>query len=633
MKQFSWLDRLRYRFDNIMARGSIALLGLLFVASALFILALAFLVWVSGVDLQPDGTHFSFDMLVWMMVLRTLDPGTMGGDRGSDLFLGAMLLVTLGGIFIVSILIGIIGSGIQARIEDLRRGRSIVVEQGHTVILGWSPNIFTVISELVLANENKRNQCVAILANQDKVEMEQEIRAHIPDTRSTRIVCRTGAPIEPLDLDLVNPSAARSIIVLAPETPNPDSEVVKTLLALVHTPQPGTAQYRIVAEIRDSKTMALAELVGRNQARFVRADELVNHIFVQTCRFSGLSAVWDELLGFAGQEIYFYDSQDWQGKSFGEALFALTSAALMGVRTREGRVWLAPLYERRFEPGDQLIVIADDDNPLQFEKFDASAIQVDALITTPPTPRRAERLLLLNWNDHAPQILRELDEYATPHSSVTLVSPDAAILDQANDIRTTLKRLDLTMQRGEPTDRRVLEELNLGSYERIIVLGGNAANVQQADANTLMTLLHLRDLRESGGYKFFIISEMQDVRNRSLAQVTRADDFIVSEQLASAMLAQVSENQELVRVFEELFNPEGIELYLKPLGDYVTLERPVNFYTVLEAARRRNEVALGYLSNADAHGSGSTHRVMLNPPKQERVTFHATDQIVVLGED
>ena len=82
-----------------------------------------------------------------MSILRTLDPGTMGGDPGTFGCLLAMLAVTLGGIFVVATLIGVISTGITGKIEDLRKGRSIVLEDNHTVILGWSPQIFDIISE------------------------------------------------------------------------------------------------------------------------------------------------------------------------------------------------------------------------------------------------------------------------------------------------------------------------------------------------------------------------------------------------------------------------------------------------------------------------------------------------------
>ena len=121
-----------------------------------------------------------------MSLLRTLDPGTMGNDTGSVMFVLSMLTVTLGGIFIVATLIGVITTGIGAKLDELRKGRSSVLEDDHTVILGWSAQIFDVISEIVLANANKRHQRIVVLADRDKVEMEDEIRDDVPNTRTTR---------------------------------------------------------------------------------------------------------------------------------------------------------------------------------------------------------------------------------------------------------------------------------------------------------------------------------------------------------------------------------------------------------------------------------------------------------------
>ena len=119
-------------------------------------------------------------------------------------------------------------------------------------------------------------------------------------------------------------------------------------------------------------------------------------------------------------------------------------------------------------------------------------------------------------------------------------------------------------------------------------------DAQRADARTLVTLLHLRDIEARRGEAFTIVSEMLDVRNRDLAHVTSADDFIVSNRLVSLAMSQLAENPGLRAVFNDLFDEEGSEVYLKPAGDYVVLGAPVDFYTVLELARRRSEVAIGY---------------------------------------
>ena len=87
---------------------------------------------------------------------------------------------------------------------------------------------------------------------------------------------------------------------------------------------------------------------------------------------------------------------------------------------------------------------------------------------------------------------------------------------------------------------------------------------------------------------------MLDVKTLALAEVTKADDFIVSDRLISLLLSQISERKALSSVFEDIFNNEGSEIYLKPAQNYVELNQEINFYTIVKSARKRNEVAIGY---------------------------------------
>ncbi len=90
------------------------------------------------------------------------------------------------------------------------------------------------------------------MAVKDKVEMEEEIAAKVGDLKNTRIICRSGDPTDLYDLGILSPQTSRSVIVLSPETDDPDSQVIKTVLALVNDPNRRTAPYKIAAEIRDA---------------------------------------------------------------------------------------------------------------------------------------------------------------------------------------------------------------------------------------------------------------------------------------------------------------------------------------------------------------------------------------------
>jgi hypothetical protein len=143
----------------------------------------------------------------------------------------------------------------------------------------------------------------------------------------------------------------------------------------------------------------------------------------------------------------------------------------------------------------------------------------------------------------------------------------------------------------------------------------------------------MRNIAEKDATPFSIVSEMLDLRNRELAEVANVDDFIVSDQLISLMMSQLSENGDLYDVFTDLFDPEGSEIYLKPAADYIEPGQPVNFYTVMEAARRRGEVAIGYRIASELHDAGKSYGVRTNPRKSAEITFTREDKIIVLAEE
>ncbi|HEU4883450.1 MAG TPA: hypothetical protein VFT45_14415 [Longimicrobium sp.] len=631
-------DRLRYWFDNTMSRGPVALIAWLFLVSVLVIAVLSGVVVALGLD--PD--HRGFIQVAWAGLMRTLDAGTMGGDEGSWTFLMVMLLITLAGIFIVSTLIGILTTGIEAKLDELRKGRSFVAEKNHTVILGWSPQIFTVLGELIEANQNQRRPCIAVLAEMDAVEMQDEIASRIPNPRNTRIVVRSGSPIDPAELEIVNPEAARSVIILAPEVDDPDPHVIKVILALTNAPaRPEGHRYHIVASLREKKNFDVARMVGRDEVQLVLAGELIARVTAQTCRQSGLSVAYTELLDFGGDEIYFKHEPSLAGKRFGDALFAYADSAVIGLRFADGRIQLNPPMETALGAEDRVIAISADDDTIRLSGGAAAPVDEEAIRTGTPREQAPERTLILGWNDRAGTIVGELDNYVGAGSIVQVVAdrpsiPEAPQSSHVLPVRT-FRNLTVYFRPGDTSDREVLDGLKVETYDHIIVLSdahtnGNGVDPQQADARTLITLLHLRDIADRLNEDFSIVSEMLDIRNRELADATRADDFIVSDKLISLLLSQVSENRELAAVFTELFSPEGSEIYLKPASDYVQTGREVDFYTVLESARRQGQIAIGYRQCAQAFDHDASYGVKLNPRKGERFALAAEDKVIVLAE-
>ena len=278
--------------------------------------------------MNNDGTDRGLVADLFYNLLHALDPGTVGGDSGTWRYLLTMLLLTLGGLFIVSALIGVLASGIDSKLADLRRGRSIVLEEEHTVILGWSESIFTIISELTLANESRKDPVIVILADRDKVDMEEELKVKVPERRGTKIICRSGSPMDLDDLRLSSHDTARSVILLAPDSDDPDSEVIKTLLALTHGGTGGPADRRGDPGPDQPRGGRASSVHGRTTLLDIR--ETVAKLVVQTSRQSGAAAVYTELFDYEGDEFYFFEDHGLAGSTYAEAQLAFEAASVVG---------------------------------------------------------------------------------------------------------------------------------------------------------------------------------------------------------------------------------------------------------------------------------------------------------------
>ncbi|MCD9588778.1 potassium transporter TrkA [Streptomyces sp. 8ZJF_21] len=617
-------ERLRYWFDGTMDRGTPALIGWLGLAS------LALITLVSGVvvafahkDTEDNG---GWPGIVWMSLLRTLDPGTMGGDTGRPLFLILMLTVTIGGIFIVSALIGVMTTGLEARIQQLRKGTSRLIEHGHTIVLGWSEQVFTVIAELVEANQSERRSCVVILADRDKVDMEDEIRRRIPDTGKTRVICRSGNPLQRGDLELVSPDSAKAIMVLSPVGDDSDIDVIKSLLLLNGRTWAGRRP-NVVAAVQSSANLAAARLAAGDTALVIDADDIAVGLIVQSHRQSGLSTVFNELLSFIGNEIYPWHEPALAGATYGESLNAFELGVPIGLHRADGEVLVNPAMDTVIGHEDRLLMVAEDDLLIKAAAARPRIVR-PAMATAADRPPLPDRTLLIGWNSRAEKIIAQLDLLVKPGSVVDIAAPRPP-REEAN---RELTNLTVGFKYCEPTRRPSLEALGLDGYRHIVVLTDDGIDPGRADDRTLVTLLHLRDIEIQLGDPYSIVTEMHDDANREVAQVTKADDFIVSTKVISLLLTQLTENRHLYAVFADLFDPQGSEIYLKPAPSYLIPGEEANFATVIEAAAQRGETAIGYRL-ARQSDEPPLYGVHLNPSKTAPLTLEEGDTVVVLAED
>lgn len=634
--QPSFRQKLQYWFDNLMSAGAVSMIFVLvFFTISVILMSAAILTLGGALFAPPDEEKINFIEAIWISLMRTLDPGTMGQDRGWGFRILMLSLPTLGGVLIVSALIGIISNAITERIDELRRGRSIILEKNHTVILGWSPQVIPIITELIEAYANQKDAVVAILSTNDKTEMEDTIRIHIEESRTTRIICRSNDPMDSANLRLVGTDNARSIIILPAEMGSSDFDTLKIALAIVNDPLRKEGPYTIITSVADERMVPLLEMIGeRDNLVIAHSNDIISKVISQTARQPGLSEVYTELLNFDGDEIYFDADHGLTNKTFEEARTAYTTSAVMGMVGAEGKILLNPPADTLIQPGSKIIAITFDDNTMHktvglFNRQLDASVFAEQQAVLPPT---AEKTLLLGWNETGLALVHDLDQYVGPGSFVHVVTLSESCLAALNTI-DKFRNIKVNGEVGDVTDRATLERLKLDEYDHIIVLANHTFTTQQSDARIMVCLLLLRDIARRRSVKFNIVSEMSDQRNRKLISAAQVDDFIVSDHLISLLISQLSENPGLEPIFRELFSSEGMEINLRPIENYIKLGVEVDFYQVIASAARFGQTAMGYRVRMETKNPELYYGIHLNPVKSEKVKFAAGDSVIVLSMD
>jgi hypothetical protein len=167
----------------------------------------------------------------------------------------------------------------------------------------------------------------------------------------------------------------------------------------------------------------------------------------------------------------------------------------------------------------------------------------------------------------------------------------------------------------------------------VIVLADESWGETDPDARTILTLLQIADMaaRSKPRDVPHIVVELLDAGNRELLAGTPAGDIIVSPEIVSLQLAQVSRNPLLGAVYRELLSAGGMECSLQPASRYVALDEPCTFRDVMIRAQEFLETAIGVSVGSEGDG-GRRPLVYLNPDKDARFVFTADDAVIVLAQ-
>ncbi len=631
----------QYKFDNLMNKGTVVLVLMLFLFTACVVTLAGLLVFIFGSMPFGEGG--------WTGVMHIIDAGTItGAELVSPSFIIVMSIVTICGLLMTSILVGIITSGFEGKLRSLKKGNSNVVEKNHTVILGYNENIFSIIKELITANENKTKQCIVILSQQEKEMIEEAIKINVKNFKTTKVVVRTGKITDVEMLFKCSLDKCRSVIINKED----DFITIKVILAIrnffmkVEKVQDDFVMPNIVASIYNRSNFEAAQIAIGNKVveekdesddyidygdsnddivHIMKTEDTIARIMAQTCRQPGLSRVLIDLFDFSGDELYFENFDELAGEKFADVLLSFEKAVIFGFQ-RNGKTYINPSLEEVIQKGDLLLILMEDDGQEkpQIIKY-KEAVNTGQIQKLKHSIRKVDNILILGTNSKLQDMLEEIDQYAESDSLIKIAVSQETDEDLS---KCNFKNIKIQTEVCDIDNRNVLNQLIDEATDSVVLLSHNDCDVEASDAKTLVELIHLRDIREKRGINFSITSEMLNFENQKLAKSARVNDFIIGKYLVNLMLTQISESPGLKRVFDELLSSKGNEVYIREIENYPTLPKTCDFYTVTQTAMVYGEIAVGYrMKSVEQDG------IVLNPHKSKMIDISQVDALVVLSAD
>lgn len=636
--------RMKYRFDNFMSKGGFSIfmaLLFLFVVSFIIMGIVRFVINL----IFPDEAIGSLSDQLWRVFLQISDAGAVAEDGDNTVWNKIVGIVTIFlGLVLFSSLVAFITSEFEAKLDELKKGKSRVIEKDHTLILGFGDRVLEIIRELIIANESEKDAAVVVLSEREKDEMDDFFRDRIEDWQTTRIITRSGVTSSLQTLDKVSIKSSKSIVILNDVEPDAeptekelgDARVLKTIMAVISC----TGEENmppVVAELHMPNKRRLARRISP-MVTVVEEHTILAKLMVQTSRISGLAQVYDNLVGFDGCEFYYYKpSQGWKGKTYGALQLHFSSCSVIGLRNQDGEVLINPQADHVVDDQSEVLLIAEDDSTI---KYSENAVKVSAINAKPaePLPRNQEAQLIVGWSEKTPIIVDEFSEYMLEGSRIDVILPetDDEINSEMKAIQQRHSNITMKLLKGDLHQDETIAKLKPEQYDNIIILKEDGGDAELRDSETIATLLEFRHYFKTldGPVKTQLVSEVADSENTEVILEVGVKDFLISNKFVSKIYAQVSEDPDVLKAYDELFKEEGSEIYIKPLSLFLEdLPESIPFGDLCSAAIKRNESCFGVRIKNEENHAKSNFGIYINPPKDQKFTLSKDDYLITLAED
>jgi len=487
---------------------------------------------------------------------------------------------------------------------------------------------------------------------------------------------------------------------------------VSSLLRMSEYSQDPEKQPAIVCAFKDEQYAAAARCVGNERnLRVLSLSSTLADIIAKTCYQPGLSRIITDVFDFTGSEFYMKGFPTLTGRHFDEITTLFGSSVPIGICRQKPESSLGievivnkptgadPRHQKEeyeeqmtLRESDRIVFLAKGMSEVVLGAKEVSVqLSDDYTYGRHHSSRETNRILVLGYDESFDTTVLGLEGHYSRHASglddtncyIKLVYRPkresrvmasrlrfldgefaqgirCAELDQSHGFNNAMEKIkDIQLgttqiayqcARQDYFELKLLESILLSGedFNHIVVLSDLSSSKEDADTETLLTLLYLRAITESlkaGEYgeteiaSFNITSEIQNVDNINLAYNEYVSDYIISWKFVASLQAQIATNKDLYELLRDILKSGRADIRLEPVTRFVNPQLidsggAVDLDVIAQLMRSVEEISekrllLGYMRNDGSY--------VLNPDRDSQgrrlVELGQEDSVIVLAND
>ncbi|MBO7697879.1 MAG: hypothetical protein J6S38_02440, partial [Erysipelotrichaceae bacterium] len=490
-KKTSLKKRFRYWLDFRMAKGTASMVKLLLttVLSSVTIVTILVLVF----NLYKEGK--SPIAVFWDNMRSAMSSSFPSSDSGTLVYIILYTILGLTGMIFTGMLIGIFSSAMRGKIIALQNDNPEIIEEGHTVILGFRVGEYALLSQLIASAENER-KTIVVVENMERQDMEQAIRKNINIPKNIRLTAIKADTTSPNTMQCCAIPDCSTLVVHTRER----GRTIKTLLAVEILLMDCEKRPKIVASVDSNGEIFSKEMLKEQGITMLHSGDTVARIIAHSTTQTGIYEALLDMIDFENYEFYFENRPELEGMEFGKAVLAAGNGIVVGLY-RDSEAMINPPMDTIIEKNDRLITFEQEPRDLILDN--PEGIELPKKIE-PVKPKSIPEIAIFGINSAIVTILKELPDNIEKIRLIGLSPSDKdAFIPEKEEFTSEI----VPDYRNTDSDRILVDMLK--DVKHVCVLSDRRKKEEDSDTDTMVRIIRLRNIKKKYDLHFTITAEMR----------------------------------------------------------------------------------------------------------------------------